>query len=107
MTEPGTGFDGVLRSLRRLDWRFCLSDPTLRRVGYIGPRTGRLRESLQQFSDRFTDIDRRGGAIGPTPPDGFDVIVVSEPDAITLRRAVAMLRRRAAPLGALRPDPTH
>ena len=36
---------------RRLDWRFLLPDPHLRRVVHLGPRASTLARALQTFSD--------------------------------------------------------
>jgi len=46
--------------LRRIDWRFLLPDPALRRVAYIGKKGGRLLWALQTFSESLTTF--------PVPP---------------------------------------
>jgi hypothetical protein len=45
-----------LQISRRIDWRFLLPDPELRRVAYIGSNEGNLFKVLKQFSESLSFI---------------------------------------------------
>src|SRR5262245_31435300 len=45
--------DHELQLVRRLDWRFLLPEPHLRRVTYLGPVQGTLPAALKCFSASF------------------------------------------------------
>jgi hypothetical protein len=45
--------DHELQLARRIDWRFLLPEPYLRRVAYLGPERGALPAALEHFSDSF------------------------------------------------------
>jgi hypothetical protein len=52
LTPPGRRrSDSDLQLVRRIDWRFLLPDPQLRRVAYLGPGEGTLLTALQRFSE--------------------------------------------------------
>jgi hypothetical protein len=54
--------------VRRLDWRFLLPDPRLRRVLYVGPADGPLPTALAQLCDRLWIGDSGR-------PPGVDLVV--------------------------------
>lgn len=87
--------DARLRSSRRLDWRFFLPDPNLKRVAYLGPQRKTLLESLRLFSESLTILDHFG--IDPADPTQYDITVAIEPSYESLCRAAAALE----PGGAL------
>ncbi len=64
----------------------------LGRVGYLGPRGGRLRESLQEFSEECMDLECDGREGPPAPRNLLDVVVVTDPRLKTLQSAVASLK---------------
>lgn len=84
--------DTLLQASRRLDWRFMLPDPALRRVAYIGPQCGTLLASLHMFSDSLTVL-----AENTQPHHCYDLAVVSAPTERALARAADVL----APSGVL------
>ena len=49
--------DTWLQQSRRLDWRFCLPSPQLKRVAYWGPDDNSLVESLKLFAQDLIRID--------------------------------------------------
>ena len=49
--EPDNGGAEARQLVRRLDWRFLLPDPRLRRVAYLGPDGCLLARALEAFSD--------------------------------------------------------
>jgi hypothetical protein len=77
------GRDARLRISRRIDFRFLLPDPALRRVALCGPHDDDLRLALEHFSERFAILDARPSPSALTEPDvtaapevgGFDVVV--------------------------------
>jgi len=48
--------DHELQLARRIDWRFLLPEPYLRRVAYFGPENGTLPAALKYFSESFQNI---------------------------------------------------
>lgn len=91
--------DARLQASRRLDWRFLLPDPTLRRVAYVGKAHGGLLASLQTFAgqvDRW-ETPPAHVDVGQPPAVGYDVVVAHAPDEAALRKAVAL----AAPTGCV------
>ena len=59
----------LLQLSRRLDWRFLLPDPTLRRVVYRGAEQDELARALQRFSEAFST----------EPMQGCDLVVLRGP----------------------------
>ena len=75
-TLPGPG------ELRRLDWRFLLGRAIPRRVLYVGPARDSLVRSLTAYG---VEMETRGP--GDVPSQGaYDLVVLQEPGAATLRR---------------------
>jgi hypothetical protein len=76
-------------SVRRLDWRFLLPDPALRRVIYWGPEPDPLLAALRRFCDSIlvvaprTDLTRRRQL--------FDLAVIRSADAEPIRRIHGLL----------------
>ena len=68
--------DARLQAARRIDWRFLLPRPALKRVAYFGPRRPALLEALHKFSAELTLTQ---AAEAPVVPARFDLIVM--PDA--------------------------
>jgi SAM-dependent methyltransferase len=79
--------DALFQASRRVDWRFLFPDPTLRRVGYIGPERGDLFESLRQFSSsvKALKLPDRTGAV-------YDVVVARDLSREMLRTAVRSVK---------------
>jgi hypothetical protein len=48
--------DSSLQVSRRIDWRFLLPNPELRRVAYIGFNAGNLLNALKEFSESLSFI---------------------------------------------------
>ncbi len=62
--------DQKLQLVRRLDWRFLLPEPNLKRVGYVGESDPALVTALKYFAD---DVEMLNSAAPERPP--FDLIV--------------------------------
>ena len=71
------------RRLRRVDWRFLLPLPRVARA--ICYAAGDLREGVTLIADRVVEPESAAAA-------DCDLAVVVDPDAATLRAAVAALR---------------
>jgi aminoglycoside phosphotransferase len=71
------------RLTRRLDWRFLLPDPHLRRVIHVGPPTSILARALEAFSESVVFADSEVGARGE-----IDLVVA---EGATLQQAEAVL----------------
>lgn len=84
-TDP---LDELLQRSRRVDWRFLLPDPHLRRVVYYGPADDPLRAALEDFAETVTDAY----TLGPDETEAFDVAVLRAQPAETLAQAWAVLR---------------
>jgi aminoglycoside phosphotransferase (APT) family kinase protein len=80
------------RLMRRLDWRFLLPDPGLRRVMYVGSRSNTLARSLAAFSESITFADEDS-----TPGGEVDLVVAQG----ATRRQVEAVLPRLAPAGWL------
>jgi hypothetical protein len=76
--------DHELQLARRIDWRFLLPEPYLRRVVYLGPETGALPAALKQFSEslRINAVEKNGS---------FDLVVLRLREASSLAKADALL----------------
>lgn len=93
-----------LALIRRLDWRFLLSDPGLGQVVYLGPRKGELRRALRRFTGSLVEDPESATMVGP-----FEVAVVASNRIADVRRAATLLKpggslywevdRRRSPLG--------
>jgi len=92
--KPCSRTDGALQIARRLDWRFLLPEPQLRRVGYCGPENTSLARALAKFSASF-EILSAAGTAGLT--SSFDLIVLVAPALPQMEAASRML----APAGYL------
>jgi len=79
--------DALFQASRRVDWRFLLPDPTLRRVAYVGPTHRNLLESLRQFSSSVKVLEM------PDPTGAvFDVVVARDLSRELLRTAARSVR---------------
>lgn len=87
--------DARLRFSRRLDWRFLLPDPNLKRVAYLGPQRKTLLESLRFFGESVTILDEFG--IDAADSNLYDISIAIEPSYESLCRAAGVLK----PGGAL------
>jgi hypothetical protein len=76
--------DHELQLARRIDWRFLLPEPYLRRVVYLGPEPGALPEALKHFSEslRINAVEKNGS---------FDLVVLRLREASSLAKADALL----------------
>ncbi len=85
LTKPsGRRSDHELQLARRIDWRFLLPEPYLRRVVYLGPETGDLPAALKHFSEslRINAVAENGS---------FDLVVLRLREASCLAKADALL----------------
>jgi hypothetical protein len=76
--------DQDLQLARRIDWRFLLPEPYLRRVAYLGPESGTLPAALKHFSESFQIISSND--VG-----NFDRVVLRLRDASDLAKANKLL----------------
>ena len=76
--------DQDLQLARRIDWRFLLPEPYLRRVAYFGPKGGTLPTALKHFSESFQIISSEESA-------RFDLVVLRLRDASDLAKANKLL----------------
>jgi hypothetical protein len=76
--------DHELQLARRIDWRFLLPEPYLRRVVYLGPEPGALPDALKHFSEslRINAVEKNGS---------FDLVVLRLREASSLAKADALL----------------
>lgn len=76
--------DHELQLARRIDWRFLLPEPYLRRVAYLGPEPGTLPAALKHFSEslRINAVEKSGS---------FDLVVLCLREAFSLAKADALL----------------
>ena len=76
--------DQDLQLSRRIDWRFLLPEPHLRRVAYFGPESGTLPSALKHFSEAFQVIsENQTGA--------FDLVVLRLREISDLGKANELL----------------
>ncbi len=90
MELPSGGTDShenTLEQIRRLDWRFLLPDPNLRRVAYIGAVGTPLYDALKRFSTHLVRLDSEGQA-----ESDFDLLVVDGRATADWSQAVRCLR---------------
>ena len=78
--------DQDLQLVRRLDWRFLLPEPHLRRVGYLGPERGALPEALARFSESYNRISR-----SIEEKSKFDLLVLSAQPRASVEQTHALL----------------
>jgi hypothetical protein len=84
--------DQVLQISRRIDWRFLLPEPYLRRVAYLGPDNGTLSTALRHFCDSLEIISPSSEAAqAPAKQSGFDLVVLRWRRLADLERACALL----------------
>jgi len=82
--------DALLQASRRLDWRFLLPDPTLRRVAYVGAAHAGLLASLQRFAGELDWWEPASARTEGLPAVGYDVVVAHAPDEAALQTAAAL-----------------
>lgn len=76
--------DRELQLARRIDWRFLLPEPYLRRVAYRGPASGTLPTALKHFSASFQTISAQETA-------EFDLVVLRLSEVTELAQASKLL----------------
>lgn len=76
--------DQDLQLARRIDWRFLLPEPYLRRVAYLGPESGTLPTALQHFSESFQ-------IISANEKGKFDLVVLRLRDVTDLEKTHKLL----------------
>lgn len=90
-TPPETSVNRALRRsdldlqlARRIDWRFLLPEPHLRRVAYCGPEQGTLPEALKHFSEslRINSAAENGSS---------DLVVLRLREVSSLTKAESLL----------------
>ncbi|NUO79810.1 hypothetical protein HUU05_07015 [candidate division KSB1 bacterium] len=91
--------DSILQLSRRLDWRFLLPEPQLRRVAYCGPEHSTLAIALREFSEEFHTF----APTAPPSEGGFDVAVLAAPTVPQL----AIAQQWLAPGGHLYAEAQH
>src|SRR5262245_23205417 len=74
------------RAVRRLDWRFLLSDPRLRRVMYLGAGAGLLLPALMRFALALTRFPSAAASAHVA-----DLVVAQAATLAEIRRSLAML----------------
>jgi hypothetical protein len=77
--------DHELQLARRIDWRFLLPEPYLRRVAYVGPERGALPAALEHFSDSFRIVS------AVDEEAAFDLVVLRLSEAPELLKVHALL----------------
>lgn len=77
--------DHELQLARRIDWRFLLPEPYLRRVAYLGPERGALPAALEHFSDSFRIVS------AVDEEAAFDLVVLRLSEVPELAKAHALL----------------
>jgi hypothetical protein len=82
------GQSTLLRSSRRLDWRFLLPDFSLQRVAYIGRPDAALYDALERVAGGVEALD---GAPAPGGTGRYDLVVCREPTRDELAAAVALV----------------
>ncbi len=95
--------DSTLQLSRRLDWRFLLPEPHLRRVAYVGPSQSSLANALEQFSEKlkiFTVVENANPRLYEA---AFDLVVMAEPALAQLENVQQWL----APRGYLYAEAQH
>jgi hypothetical protein len=80
--EPST----LLRSARRLDWRFLLPDHRIGRVAYVGRPDPDLRDALERIAEAVEEVDGASAAEGP-----YDFVVCREPAPDELAASAALV----------------
>lgn len=85
-----TRTDQHLQVARRLDWRFLLPEPQLRRVAYFGPADTALAQALALFSEAFTPFSTAEAAARAT--EKFDLGVAIAPTLAQLQIVEQVLR---------------
>lgn len=85
--------DDQLEAIRRLDWRFLLSDPNLGHVCYLGHSHGRpLLQALKQYSRRVTEWKMQLSMNGTASTGQFDILVGEGFNSRELREAATKLK---------------
>jgi len=80
--------DSRLQTSRRIDWRFLLPFPKLRRVAYLGPEGGALLLSVKQFSGSLTIISSSDPAnYASENHSSFELVVLHSPSVADLDKA--------------------
>jgi len=92
-SQPSTlqNGDQRLQSIRRLDWRFLLPDPSLRRVAYIGPQSDSLLPALRVFSESLRIIHPSPRDLPSDLQSFFDLVVLHSSNFADLTKAAALL----------------
>lgn len=95
--------DSALQLSRRLDWRFLLPEPSLRRVAYFGAAQSSLALALQHFSEQLTIFDQVQVEVSQHDVAQFELVVLAAPTIAQIEAAIAML----APHGWLYAEVQH
>lgn len=79
--------------VRRIDWRFLLPSPLLKRVLYVGAGDTLIAEALRQFSATLTvlepaNVRHRGYA----PEEPFDLLVIGRGSVGTVQQLLPVLK---------------
>lgn len=88
--NPVVSADILLQVSRRLDWRFLLPDPDLKRVAYLGPENNNLLEALLFWDPSVTHSRALQDPNEVSP--AFDLVVVKNPSIQALELAEKLVR---------------
>jgi hypothetical protein len=95
LVDYHTTGDSRLQLSKRIDWRFLLPDPQLRRVAYVGNADSELVESLRLFCDTLTVLSPNSNAKYIAKKDeNFDLIVLRSLQSETLETISSFLKPR-------------
>jgi hypothetical protein len=83
--------ESTLQLARRLDWRFLLPEPNLRRVAYFGARQSALALALRRFSEELIVFESSRQDFDHGTQARFDLAVLQSPSFAQLERAHALL----------------
>jgi len=87
MPAHAAGVDSLLQISRRIDWRFLLSEPNPESIAYFGRADASLLGALEQL---MAPVAR--DPVTEPRAAGFALVVLKEPAAATLERALGHVR---------------
>lgn len=86
--------DRDILTARRIDWRFLLPNPELKRVLLVGAPESALAAALERFCESLTVAEPQ--RLTPEPQQAFsspfDLVVVSNPDKNLIPRVLPLLK---------------
>ena len=92
-SNPFSKKDLKLQYAKRLDWRFLLSDPLLKRVAIVGEDRGDLYDALNVFSQTLKPVIQSDRLFNANKPGSqFDLVVYRSFNLKDLRLAAELLK---------------